>query len=289
MDSAITSVARPETGPRYKTRKVVAASNLHDQLKNQSTDSTKARSDWLFSFEYFSDVLRLFVPDGMPVYSRLAPNCSIEGFAEAQQDARIKLVYGAVRSMAESYNAGLFSRYLEFISADSEFNPFLFIKTLPLPGPRQSLSPCIPTTNFPSRITLVLDLDETLVHSSVEEIESPDMVFPVSFNGVDYSVFARVRPGYKEFIEFALKHFEVVVFTASQSIYADKLLDILDPENRFFHHRVFRDHCVPVNGNYIKDLRILGREMSRTVIVDNSPHAFGFHVLPINSMMILIL
>ncbi|KAL7511542.1 hypothetical protein ACHAXN_008909 [Cyclotella atomus] len=184
------------------------------------------------------------------------------------------------------------SQYANEEEEEEEFNPFLFIKSLPpyqyaIPPNWSSRTKALPPLSRSSPpICLVLDLDETLVHCTVEPIQNADMVFPVEFNGMEYVVHVRCRPFLKEFLEKVSAEFEVVVFTASQQVYADKLLDKIDPEGKYIRHRLFRDSCLPVEGNFLKDLTILGRDLRRAVLVDNSPHAFGYQVdngIPIES------
>ncbi|CAI5527605.1 unnamed protein product, partial [Closterium sp. Naga37s-1] len=165
--------------------------------------------------------------------------------------------------------------------ADDENDPLLFIKRLPLltyaiPENRPYILP--PRSADAPPVTLVLDLDETLVHSTMDFCPFSDFNFPVLLNSHTHMVHVRKRPHVETFLQKVAELFEVVVFTASQGIYADKLLDIMDPKTELVQHRIFRESCVYIEGNYVKDLSVLGRDLSKVVIVDNSPQAFGLQV-----------
>jgi len=123
---------------------------------------------------------------------------------------------------------------------------------------------------------LVLDLDETLVHSSFRAVEGADFVIPVQIEDVVHFVYVAKRPGVDEFLIEMAKHYEIVIYTASLNKYADPLLDLLDLQ-KVIRYRLFRESCVFYEGNYVKDLSVLDRDLSSTIIIDNSPNSYLFH------------
>lgn len=124
--------------------------------------------------------------------------------------------------------------------------------------------------------TLVLDLDETLVHSSFKPVPHSDFILSIEMDGIVHKVFVAKRPGVDEFLEEMAKHYELIIFTASLDKYANPLLDLLDPK-KLITGRLFREHCTRQGQIYIKDLGRLGRPLSQTLIIDNSPHSFAMH------------
>ena len=82
-----------------------------------------------------------------------------------------------------------------------------------------------------------------------------------------------MRPGCQQFLEALSKHYELVIFTASLSQYADPLLDTLDTEH-LCSYRLFREHCTVLYDSHVKNLQLLGRPLQNVLIIDNSPNCY---------------
>ncbi|KAI0769752.1 NIF-domain-containing protein [Trametes elegans] len=149
--------------------------------------------------------------------------------------------------------------------------------------PKPLLPPVAP--EYAGRKCLVLDLDETLVHSSLRPVGSPDYIVPVEIESYWHNFYVLKRPGVDDFLQRMGEIYEVVVFTASLAKYADPVLDRLDP-TKSVAHRLFRESCFNHRGNYVKDLSQLGRPVQDTIILDNSPASYIFHphnAVPVSS------
>ncbi|KAJ7368254.1 NLI interacting factor-like phosphatase-domain-containing protein [Mycena albidolilacea] len=141
--------------------------------------------------------------------------------------------------------------------------------------------------------TLVLDLDETLIHST-----SRPMLYGNSSTGIfGLGAFNRNKGSgrmvevvlgghstlyhvYKRpFVDFFLRTvsgwYTLVIFTASMQEYADPIIDWLDAGRGILAHRLFRDSCTQLpNGSYTKDLTVVDPDLSRVCLIDNSPISY---------------
>jgi len=164
--------------------------------------------------------------------------------------------------------------------------------------------------------TLVLDLDETLVHSSFQPpIGQADYVIPIDIEGRVVKVHVTKRPHLDEFLEYIAGErpyhppLRGVGKTTSHRplpipipvrgmmtrppllrfagkfevvVFTASLAKYADPlldlldKNKCISWRLFRDACHNVQGNYVKNLECLGRDAGSVIIVDNSPHSYVF-------------
>ena len=106
----------------------------------------------------------------------------------------------------------------------------------------------------------------------------------VEIEGQICNVFVLVRPGAVDFLKKLAPFYELVIYTASLSKYADPLMDIMDKE-RVVSYRLFREHCTFFNGVFVKDLSLMGRDLKEVIIIDNSPNSYALQ--PENAFPIL--
>lgn len=138
------------------------------------------------------------------------------------------------------------------------------------------------------RKTLILDLDETLIHSMSKggRMSTGHMVevrLTAASLGMGGSsqhpilYWVNKRPYCDEFLRRVCKWFNLVIFTASVQEYADPVIDWLETERKFFSARYYRQHCTYRQGAYIKDLSSVDPDLSNVMILDNSPLSYLFH------------
>jgi Dullard-like phosphatase family protein len=170
-------------------------------------------------------------------------------------------------------------------------------------GTRRALSTLLPPSADTSRLTLCLDLDECLVHCTVEESSREALSFMEPSgaeavraaashaqlmnrpNGVrsmlppdaeielpylDTPLQLRKRPLLNDFLAEACKLAELVLFTAAADGYAKRVTEQIDPNGDIFGSRLLtRAQCTKADGAFVKDLSQLGRPLERLVLVDD--------------------
>ena len=129
---------------------------------------------------------------------------------------------------------------------------------------------------------LILDLDETLIHSSFQPLQinnkiiKPDIHFKIFFNFKYHDIFVYKRPFLNKFLKEMNKIFNIYVFTASIKKYAKPLLSILDKHN-YIIKKFYRESCCLSEGKFIKDLRLLNLNLNDVIILDNNPISYKFN------------
>ncbi len=122
------------------------------------------------------------------------------------------------------------------------------------------------------KYTLVLDLDKTLIYSSVtKHADSPARSWDLS---------VAVRPFACELLQEMSQFYEIVIFTAAEQKYAEVVVDILDPRRKWVKKLLTRESCVKApDGHLIKDLRIFGdRNIDEMLIVDDNVYSFASQI-----------
>lgn len=153
--------------------------------------------------------------------------------------------------------------------------------------PPQRLFPLVRNPQKIKRKTLVIDLDETLIHSLSQGsprtlTNNNSSVIEIKLNNIATLYHVHKRPYCDFFLKEISKWFDLYIFTASVKEYADPIIDWLELElpSPVFKKRFYRNDCTYRNGvGYIKDLSKFfeSDDLKNTIILDNSPISYALH------------
>ena len=236
----------------YKDQINTFCNNINKNLEIVIT-TIKQFSNNFFKIGYFNPIHNIFF-DAF----RLLDTYKVEDIANI-------IINNVLYFILKSYQSDKKNYAPKLVLFNPGTNPLAALGFINVPAPfLKKLPPEIETSTY----TLVLDLDETLVH------------FFYTPSGGTFLI----RPYCLQFLEEMGKFFEIVIFTAALKDYADSILDVLDPNKILINYRLYRHHTSLSGITFCKDLSKIGRDLSRVLIVDNL--ADNFKLQPNNGIQI---
>jgi CTD small phosphatase-like protein 2 len=107
--------------------------------------------------------------------------------------------------------------------------------------------------------TLVLGLDETLAN----------------FQQINYTQgVLKLRPYLTEFLENVSRYYELILFTSKTQYYAEPIIRAIEQKKKYFDFIFYRENCIMIKNEFVKDLTRIGRSLDSIIIVDNMPEYF---------------
>ena len=130
------------------------------------------------------------------------------------------------------------------------------------PPTNPDIKPPYINAKLTKKFSLVLDLDETLISLDRNKVNQNN-------KGI-----LKFRPGLLKFLSKIKKYYEIIVFTSGTKEYADQIIDVIENDEKFFDFRLYREHTLFYNNEFIKDISRIGRPLDKIIIVDNLPQNF---------------
>jgi len=131
----------------------------------------------------------------------------------------------------------------------------LILKNNNLNQKKRIISPYLNDKNQ-KKYSLVMSLDETLIHFKSNNINNNKGIM-------------QLRPGLFQFFQKIKSFYEIIIFNSGNKKYSDTMLDAIDEKRNIFDYRLYQEHCVIIDNDFVKDLSKIGRNIDKIIIVDS--------------------
>ena len=114
-------------------------------------------------------------------------------------------------------------------------------------------------TPLMKKYCLILSLDKTLCYKNIRTNE-------ITLRNGLFSFLSSVKPFY-----------EVISFSTETKEFCDSIINLIEQDKNYFEYNFYKEHCVLYNNNFVKDISLIGRDISKIIIVDNDEKCFALN------------
>jgi len=136
------------------------------------------------------------------------------------------------------------------------------------------------------KYTLVLDLDETLIHLRQKKevvnikndinikINNASECFYENYDKDRNKYLLQFRVGLFSFLTILKPFYEIISFTSATREYSDAIINEIEKNRTFFDYKFYREHTVIYKDTFVKDISRIGRDIKKMIIIDNNENNF---------------
>ena len=254
--------------PKINTKKIISSNNYSI---NSDNDSDNYLSD---NFSYKSDkidnereLLSVKSYKSIKYYGRLKPNQIADSTTiNCDNNFYYNIENNIYENDEDGTNAYEIMKMIKEYEINKASEPFIITQTK-------------------KRYTLILDLDETLIHlrqkKEVVNIKNDVNIninnisdFNYNSNKEKNKYLLQFRVGLFSFLTLLKPFYEIISFTSASKEYADVIINEIEKKRKFFDFKFYREHCVIYKDTFVKDISRIGRDIQKIIIIDNNENNF---------------
>ena len=161
------------------------------------------------------------------------------------------------QEISQKNNEEIKTFFDKYIIRKQHMTNFIDIKNNFIPAPEPYITKNDKINFNPEKYTLVLSLEETLLNFKINSNTNKGIV--------------RLRPYLFPFLDSVQNYFNLILFTFSESNFANKLIEVIESDKKYFSHKFFLEHNIIMNDFLVKDISRIGIDLDKIIIIDNMP------------------
>ncbi len=184
---------------------------------------------------------------------------------------------------AKVKNKTIFEQYNRFRAEKFLLHHFPPLPKLPSDSGKGNTKFAKDRKKFEGKKTVIVGLENILLAAETVPMKDYDHEVEIRQGPIPLGkVYIKFRPYLFDFLEFAARRFELIVYCSGSELYCSAILDCIEASRSYFAYRIYNDHVLHENTSYaVKDYDFLltaGRTEDNIIIIEYDVAAFCLNI-----------